>query len=597
MKAKPQKLTPREVFKEKTRNPLRIRSSDLIKQLFTRITYFKAQDFALICGRGLIHKREVIFLGQEKPKGDDLTYAHRINFGMMKPEGYRQAIEILSYAEDNLLPVISFIDTPGADPSTESAKALQSWAISDCITRFCTVKTPTVSLILGEGGSGGALALQVTDRRLMMEHAMYYVIAPESCGSIIFRDNTKIDESIELLRPTSRDIFELGVVDEVIKEPDEIEDHDKYVKAIRPAIIKALNDVLKMDMDRLIDRRRKRVLSYGINKKQGFISQVVDFFQREGTSTLSSKAKVIDSSQMSDLLELAYLQSKNIDLTKPHILCEKVDGRGCGQYIPQEVYLENSKSCPHCGKGETLSADEWIDLICDPNTFTEFNSRITVRELFNREDLKPDYLKMLENTEIRSGVTEALMTGVAKINGYRSVLAISNFSFIGGSMGAALGEKFYRAVQLCIARRLPLISICASGGARMHEGTVSLMQMAKTNMALTLLKEAKLPYISILVHPCTGGAIASYATQGTINIGEENALLCFAGPRVTQLAGIKVDPHVTISNFVHEQDGINELTSRKKLRKPLVRYLKFYYETHEQTKQSQSASKKEAREA
>jgi acetyl-CoA carboxylase carboxyl transferase beta subunit/acetyl-CoA carboxylase carboxyl transferase alpha subunit len=575
------KLTPKDIFKGKTRNPNRIRSSDLIKLTFTNITYFKTKDQALICGRGLLNKNDVIFMGQEKPKGDDLAYAHRINFGMMKPEGYRQAIEILGYAADNCIPVITFIDTPGADPSTESASTLQSWAISDCISTFCTVRTPTISLILGEGGSGGALGLQVTDRRLMMEHAMYYVIAPESCGSIIFRDNTKIDESIELLRPTSRDMLEFGIVDEIIKEPETITDHDKYAKAIKPYLTKALADIARADMDKLIDRRRKRVLSYGVNKKQGLISQVVDFFQRSGDTVASaSKAKVIDADNVGDILELAYLQSKNIDLSKPHILCEKAEGRGCGQYIPQEVYLQNFKSCPHCGRGETLTSDEWIELLCDTNSFYEFNSKITVRELMNREDLKDNYLKLLDNTEIRSGMTEALTTGVAKIGGYRCVLAITNFNFIGGSMGAALGEKFYRAVSFCIVKKLPLISICASGGARMHEGTISLMQMAKTNMALSMLKEAQLPYISILVHPCTGGALASYATQGTINIGEENALIAFAGPRVTALAGIKVEPSVTISNYVYEREGLNELASRKKMRKPLARYLKFYYETH-----------------
>lgn len=572
--------TPREIFKEKTRNLNRIRSSDIIKLVFKNITYFKSRDNSLIAGKGVLHKKEVVFLGQEKPKGDDLAYAHRINFGMMRPEGYRQAVEVLSYAESHLLPVISFIDTPGADPSSESARELQSWAISDCISKFCSVKTPTISLILGEGGSGGALALQVTDRRLMMEHAMYYVIAPESCGSIIFRDNTKIDESIELLKPTSRDMLEFGIVDEVIPEPESILDYERYAKAIRPALARALGEVIRVDLPKLLERRRRIVLNYGIHKKHGIISQVVDFFQRTGEVSSSSKARVIEASTLSDAIEIGYLQSKNIDLSKPHILCEKHDGRGCGKYIPLDAYMENFRACPYCGKGETLTAAEWIELICDPNTFTEFNSKITVRELMNREDLPEEYYKLLENTEIRSGANEALITGVAKINDYRCVLVISNFNFIGGSMGAALGEKFCRAVNFCEVKRLPLVSICASGGARMHEGTVSLMQMAKTNMALTILKEAKLPFVSILAHPCTGGALASYSTQGTILIGEENALIAFAGPRVTQLAGIEVNPELTNSAFVLKREGLDQTSSRKKMKTSITRYLKFYYETH-----------------
>ena len=185
----------------------------------------------------------------------------------------------------------------------------------------------------------------------------------------------------------------------------------------------------------------------------------------------------------------------------------------------------------------------------------------------------------MEAAETKSGCGESLTTGIAKINNYRAVLAISNFNFFGGSMGSAMGEKFYRAVQFCISRKLPLIGICASGGARMQEGTVSLVQMAKTNMAVSLLKEAGLPFISIMTHPSTGGALASFATQGTINIGEKNALVCFAGPRVTQLAGIKVEPEVTISDFVYTINGVDEIITRTNVKKIVTKYLKFFYET------------------
>ncbi len=578
---KPVKKSATEIFKEKTRSPQRIRSSDVIKNIFTDMTYFKIKDQALICGRGFLNKKEIVFLGQEKPKGNDIHYANKVNFGMLKPEGYRQAIELLEYAETNMLPVITFIDTPGADPSSESARTLQSWAISDCISKFCTVKTPTVSLILGEGGSGGALALQVTDKKLMMEDAMYYVIAPESCGSIIFRDNTRIEDSINLLRPTSKDMVHFGIVDEIIKEPDDISDYSGYIKVIKSNLTKALSEVTKIDIDKLIDRRKKKVLSYGVYKKSGLFSQVVDFFQRDDNTQVSrkSKAKIIDAEELTNSLEIAYLESKNLDITKPHILCEKSDGRGCGNYIQLDEYLENAKSCPVCGKGETLMSDEWIELLCDRNTFTEFNSKITAKELILKENLTDEYLETLESMEAKSGCSESLTTGVAKIDKYRCVIAISNFNFIGGSMGSALGEKFTRAVQFCITNKLPLVSICSSGGARMQEGTVSLMQMAKTNMALSILKESALPFVSIMSHPSTGGALASYATQGTINIGEKNALICFAGPRVTQLAGIKVESEVTIADFVAAIDGVDELTTRKDMKKTVGKYLKFFYET------------------
>ncbi len=578
---KPTPKTPTDIFKEKTRNPQRIRSSDLIRSIYTNVTYFKNKDGALICGKGFLNKKEILFMGQEKPKGNDIHYANKVNFGMVKPEGYRHAIELLEYAEANQLPVITFVDTPGADPSSESAENLQSWAISDCISKFCTVKTPTISLVLGEGGSGGALALQVTDRRLMMEDAMYYVIAPESCGSIIFRDNTRIEDSIKLLRPTSKDMLHFGIIDEIIKEPSDITDYDGYIKAIKNQLVRALSDIGRTDIDKLIERRRKKVLGYGVYKKSGIFTQVVDFFQRTESAQVSrkSKVKIIETDELMQNMEEAYVKNQNLDLTKPHILCEKNEGRGCGNYIPLEKYMQNFKSCPICGKGETLMSDEWIELICDRNTFTEFNSKITARDLLLKEDLTADYLETLDSTEAKTGCGESLTTGVAKINKYRAVLAISNFNFIGGSMGSALGEKFSRAVQFCVTNKLPLISICSSGGARMQEGTVSLMQMAKTNMAVSILKEAGLPYISLMSHPSTGGALASFTTQGTVNLGEKMALICFAGPRVTQLAGIKVDPEVTIADYVYDIKGVDELLPRKKMRSAISRYLKFFYET------------------
>lgn len=580
MKSRVPKFAPNEIFKQRTRNPYRIRSSDLIRLIFQKNTFFESKDPALICGRGYLDRKEVLFLGQEKPKGDDIVYARKVNFGMLRPDGYRQAIELLGYAEEADLPVITFIDTPGADPSTDSAGKLQSWSISDCISKFCTAKTRTISLILGEGGSGGAIALQVTDKRLMLEHAMYYVIAPESCGSILFRDNTKILESILILKPASHDMLKFGIVDEVIREPAEIRDHEKYARVIKPRLTAALKDLSRIDMERLLEARRRRVLGFGVLRKSGFLSHVADIFSRSGKeSTRLAKARVVETEHLTDALELAYLESKNIDLSKPHVLCEKDDARGCGRYVPLEEYLDNYKSCPFCGKGETLSPEEWIDLLCDANTFVEFNKKITAFDLLGEEEISKDYRELLERSEIRSGSGEALVTGAGKISGYETVLAISDFNFIGGSMGSAVGEKFTRAVRYCLEHDLPLLSICSSGGARMHEGTVSLVQMAKTNMAVAMLKEARLPFVSLLAHPCTGGSLASYATQGTINLGEENALIAFAGPRVSELAGIKVDPACTRSEFILERGGIDEIVPRRQIKRVISRYLKFYHNT------------------
>jgi acetyl-CoA carboxylase carboxyl transferase beta subunit len=343
----------------------------------------------------------------------------------------------------------------------------------------------------------------------------------------------------------------------------------------------ALHEIEKIDLEKLLERRRQRVLAFGVLKKHGFFSAVSEFFLRAPRQNhRTAKAKVIEAANLRDSLEMAYLQSRNIDLSKPHVHCEKEDGRGCGSFIPLEEYLDNFKSCPTCGKGEPLSPYEWVDILCDGNSFRESNANLTARDLIRDEDLRTDYTSLLEKMEKKSGSGEALVTGVGSINGYECVLMISDFNFIGGSMGSAMGEKIARAVQYCLEERLPLISVCSSGGARMHEGTISLMQMAKTNMAIAMLKEDHLPYISLLAHPCTGGALASYATQGTINLSEENALIAFAGPRVTELAGIKVDPEFINSAFVLRKGGIDEIVPRSRLRQVITRYLKFYAQTH-----------------
>ena len=574
-----------EIF-ELTRRADRIRSSDVIARVFPNASRLHSPDPALIVARGEFRGREILILGQEKPKGSSYEEAAKVNFGMMRPAGYRYVVQLLGEAERNGWPVVTLIDTPGADPSEHSATQLQSWRISESITSFCTVRTPTVSIILGEGGSGGALALQVTDRRFMMANALYSVIAPESCGSILFRDNTKIRESLDLLQPTAFQMKKYGIIDEVLPEPPEGAhcESDEVCRTIEAAVSRALDELSRKGIDTLVEERYERVRHIG-----DFACEHPPFrlLRKTALDRNLSKLKVgaplsvdeLSEYDPTDGIKYGYLMRRLAEEGRDGsqvIVCAKDKG-GCGAYLSVEEYFDNFKSCPHCGVGEKLDVHEWAKCLLDSDTFYELDPKLTVEDLCDDVTLPEGYAATRQRAQGRSGYPEALVTGHGTICGMEVVVAISNFAFIGGSMGTVVGEKFARAVEYAVEHRLPLISLCCSGGARMQEGTLSLVQMAKTNMALTRLEKEKLLYISVIANPTTGGSLASYVTRGDIVISEPKALVAFAGPRVVALSGIHVPDHVTRAEFLQKQGGIHEICGRREMHRTLAKYVGLYY--------------------
>lgn len=177
----------------------------------------------------------------------------------------------------------------------------------------------------------------------------------------------------------------------------------------------------------------------------------------------------------------------------------------------------------------------------------------------------------------KTGIKEAVITGTGEIEGIPTVLAIMDFSFLGGSMGSVVGEKISRAIDLAIKDKNPLIIVSASGGARMQEGVLSLMQMAKTSAKLALLSEAKIPYISVLTHPTTGGTTASYAMLGDVHIAEPGALIGFAGPRVIkQTIGQDLPPGFQRSEFLLDHGFVDTIVHRHELKTKLAGILRFF---------------------
>lgn len=582
------------------RHPRRIRSSDVIEGVFENIIYYGSPDPSLIAATGTVSGIDCIILGQEKPRKGKRSKAT----GMVKPEGFSFGLEMLEQAEKNKMPIITFIDTYGGDPSMESEMGGQSFLISDSISRFCDANTATISYVIGEGGSGGALAMQVADKAFMLENAIYSVIAPESCCRIIFHRRLAAGEDIEevlpdalnILRPGVEHLKQIGMVDEILPEPKEgahsdyaftcnvikkslvktlgewIPRNKKGVKTIKPAVIKKLKE-----------KRRHKVLHYG-----EFIDDLDKLAKRRTKRKFPEKVKTIDIEQESfEIMHLikAHLEKQGIEDTEL-VNCEKewdpernlfkVAG-GCG-FISKQEYIDNFYACPKCGKGEYLSVEEHIEKICDKNTFKEIEGDLSFKKMLNGDFYNfGSYRENLEKTREKSFSNEGLVTGTARINGKDIVLVISDLRFFGGSFGAVFGEKFKRAVDFAVDHKQPFISVCSSGGARMNEGPMSLAQMAKMNMALLDLKNEGILYLSVITGPTTGGAYASYVTQGDIIIGEEGALVEFAGPRVVMGGGFSVDREIITTNKLYETEKIQHLVKRRELKDLLSYYVRLFY--------------------
>jgi acetyl-CoA carboxylase carboxyl transferase subunit beta len=235
----------------------------------------------------------------------------------------------------------------------------------------------------------------------------------------------------------------------------------------------------------------------------------------------------------------------------------------CRQLVYQKELDRHLQVCPRCGYHHRLGARERIALTLDAGSFTEFDAELTSGDPLQF----PDYAAKLAEARRRTGLAEAAVAGVGAIDGQRTVVVALDFSFMGGSMGSAVGEKVARAAERALAERLPLVAFCASGGARMQEGALSLMQLAKTSAAIARLHEAGLPYLSVLCDPTTGGVAASFAFQGDVILAEPGALIGFAGRRVIeQTIRRKLPETFQTAEFCLQHGMIDMIVPRAELR-------------------------------
>lgn len=250
------------------RHPDRPHCRDYIDALFTEYTPLAgdrnfADDHAILGGLARLDDKPVVVFGQEK--GTDTNSRIEHNFGMARPEGYRKAIRLMELADKFGLPVITLVDTPGAYPGKGAEERGQSEAIARSTEKCLQLRVPMVSVIIGEGGSGGAVAFATSDKLAMLEHSIYSVISPEGCASILWKDAERMREAAEALRLTAQDLKKLGVVDQVIAEPvgGAQRDKTKAIASVGKAIQAMLKPLMKKSADDLIAARRKKFLTMG----------------------------------------------------------------------------------------------------------------------------------------------------------------------------------------------------------------------------------------------------------------------------------------------------------------------------------------------
>ena len=247
---------------------------------------------------------------------------------------------------------------------------------------------------------------------------------------------------------------------------------------------------------------------------------------------------------------------------------------GCGEALYRKEFERNLFVCPRCGHHHRVSARTRLAQLFDGGEWKEVFGNVFSTDPLEFTDSKPyaQRLKALRDKGVRC---DAMLVGVGRLAGMRTVIAAMEYSFMGGSMGSAVGEKLTRAIERCVKRRNPLIVVSCSGGARMQEGILSLMQMAKISSALARMHEARVPYLSVLADPTTGGVTASYAMLGDLNIGEPGALIGFAGPRVIeQTIRQKLPEGFQRAEFLLEHGMLDMVVQRQELKETLARCLK-----------------------
>ncbi len=241
----------------------------------------------------------------------------------------------------------------------------------------------------------------------------------------------------------------------------------------------------------------------------------------------------------------------------------------CGEVIHNFALSENLQVCPKCDHHFNLGSRERIESLVDPDSFEEHDASMSSVDPLGFKGVTT-YAERLQSYKQKTGLVDAVTTGAGMIDGRKIGLGVMDFNFLAATMGSVVGEKITRVIEFSTKNKLPIILVCASGGARMYEGMLSLMQMAKTSGALALHAEAKLPYITVLTNPTTAGVMASYASLGDVIIAEPKAMIGFAGPRVIrETTHQTLPPDFQTAEFLEKHGLVDLIVTRQKMRQTL----------------------------
>jgi acetyl-CoA carboxylase carboxyl transferase beta subunit len=565
---------------------------------------------ALILGEAEQWGRDIFVIAQQKPKPENLRTKEdlaKLNHGMLTAEDHSHIRRFLKRAvtksfHGQPVTIVTLIDTYGADISMESARSFQAFFIGRLIQDFLTIPLPTISVIIGEGGSGGALAIQMTDRRAQFDDALYATAPPESLAAIIFRDPTKVREALMISRPTAAELKELGIIDHVLPAPKLVTDVQGYAKVLGAYLEKTVKDLSRRKLAALIRLRRAHAKGFGVYVEEakkrrslwGTIFRLTPL-RRKTQKIPDLKTFSLENNDLQPGVDWGDHNDPAIS-SEEYVKCGDMSlkndqsPKGCGAVIPLSQFMSNHYVCPQCGLSLIMGAMGWINCLADPDSFQEMNRDLSASHLLHPSLMTPEYQAFLTRQGQRTAFHEALVTGEATIYGLPVALAICEFYFAGGTMGVVFGEKFFRLTEYACSKSLPLVTLCCSGGARLLEGVPALTQMVKTVNCVTRLKRYGLPFISVLGDPSTGGAIASYAALGDIIIAEPNALIIFTGPRVMEARGFPVNEEDARgqslsrnSSRVYENmdfygsiRGVHEVAERKDMKRSIFKYLEFH---------------------
>jgi len=603
-------LTPRQIDSI-SRSDQRPKTLDYARRIFENFEELKGFDStsidpSIVCGFAKLDKNDVMIIGHEKG-GFEEDFRRG---GSALPQGNLKAVQAMKLAEKFRIPVITFVDTPGSWPLEEFLPAQR---IARNLETQYLLKVPHISVVIGEGGSGGALAIDICDYRIMLDKAYYSVISISGGAAIIAKDKRHISEAdmnkaAKNLRIAAHDAFEFGVVDKIIEEPKigARRNDREFYPLVKDAIIYGLNNVKRRisplfvpdsnipdawklkryQVPLLLRKRYKKYKKIGVfhtslsDKMRHIFGELYRI--KWIHAIFSPLRRALDNIRMlkilkakeknEELLLKAEEQPKVLSYEDRWVECPNTEIHGCQDIWVPTLFEEYNGTCPNCGYHFRQIIDNYIEILADPHGFREFNEGIESVNPLGFDGFDEKIKKAKEVTKRKC----AMITGYANINGVPVVMILTDIRFRAGTLGSAEGEKFCRALKRAMRDHKPVVAVHQSGGARIEEGILALMQMVKTSIAVARYKKSGGYYISVETDPTMAGVLASYASLGDFTIAEPNAQVGFAGIHVIeQTVKHKKPKNYQYSEMVMERGGVDRVVKRNELKEAIISLLSY----------------------